>query len=376
MLKKIFLGTKFIFVCIVIMVFFSFTMIINITNIQESYKEHSSSDTKNMLYLGFTGSNEANHIDSDGDEKDDKSKMVSAKKAYIDFLKNVRQKKDIIIKVSWGNMGFVNKDNNVGLYFNGRYDCPYHILKGRFFTKEEMDSKDKKVVIGKDVLSQTIKEGDKTYILCGQDKYEVIGVVGKEKISTLYDDIILCNLTNFAEAKESIANLEWKIDSNVYDISQLRNIISTYDSNHLLMGTSDEMPAALKQSLRYNTQMFISTILIGIAVFLGLVQATVYWIENLKLEIGIRKKCGARDFEILCLIMKRYFIVSIVATIISLGILEFAKNIFKFEFLQYADFNLMLKILFVQIIAVGLIPCMVFLFNIRKASIGSLLREE
>ncbi|GKX67745.1 ABC transporter permease [Inconstantimicrobium mannanitabidum] len=374
MVKKTFLGTQYIFICIVIMVFFSFTMIINITNIQEGYKEHSSSDTKNMMYIDFVQSDGTKDIDAD--EKDSKSKIVSKKKAYIDFLKSVRQKKDIIIKVSGGIMGFINSDYNVGLYFNGRYDCPYHILKGRFFTKEEMESKAKTVVIGKDVVSQTIKEGDKTYILCGQDKYEVIGVVGKENASTLYDDIVLYNLINLADSKENIGSIEWKIDSNVYNVNELRNIISTYDDSHLLKGAFYKMPPALKDSLKYNTQMFISTVLIGIAVFLGLVQATVYWIENLKLEIGIRKKCGARDFQILCLIMKRYFIVSIVATTISFVVLEIVKNIFKFEFLQYADFNLMLKILLVQIIAVGLIPCMAFLFSIRKISVGSLLREE
>lgn len=370
MLKKIFLGTQYIFICIVIMVFFSFTMIINISNIQEGYKEHSSSDTKNMIGIGAERTKDTNGKENDYNP-------IAEKKLYINFLNKVRQKKDIIIKVSGLNMGFVNLDNNVGLYFNGRYDCPYHILKGRFFTKEEMDSKDKKVVIGKDVVSQTIKEGDKTYILYRQDRYEVIGVVGKEKNDTLYDDIVLYNLANLAESKENVASGDWKIDSYVYNTDELRNIISTYDHSHLLRGhVYKGMPTALKQTLKYNTQMFISAILIGMAVFLALVQATIYWIENLKLEIGIRKKCGGRDFEVLSLIMKRYYIVSFVATAISFAILELIKKVFNFEFLQYANFSLMLKVLLVQIVVVGLIPCMVFLLNIRKISIGNLLREE
>lgn len=382
MFKRAFYGTIFIFISITIIIFFFFTMIINIENIRRSYDEFNNQDTKNAVFFGIDYNKLVNHEDEQhnhGTEGNNQSssEQVNEKTAMLKIFEELKKNNDIIIKAYGLDVGFENLDNNKGIYFNGKFNYPYNLIEGRFFNIQDFENKTKVVVIGKDIINKSIVEDGKRYLLRDNEKYEVIGVIGKKNYTTQYDDMILYNLNAMVNSIRGVEKGAWQLDSLVYSSEELKKIVQDDDTSKSLAAFQLDLKSDnVKRSINSNRPVIISFILVIIVVVLALIQAVFYWIEGLKLEIGVRKGYGASNSDIIYVIMQRYFIVAGSSTVFALCIVQICKTIFGIQLFQFELNAVVIASLFIVLLLLGLIPGLAAFSSIKNMNIASLLKEE
>ena len=359
MIKKAFSGSIFIFLCIIIIVFFSFALIVNVQKLEESYSEVSNYNTENMISIGERAGED-----------------ILEKKEYFEFFESIKQKEDIILKISGGDVGFENFMSNVGIYFNGKVNNLYNVLEGRFFNADDLNSTDKLVVVGKEVLNKCIYEDGERYLLREKGKFKVIGVVGKEDFQTQYDDIIIYNLNSLIYDIRDVNFLNWKLDSVVYGAEELKSIVEEYDNSKLLQGyVLEEDTTALEKALKNNEDTIISFALIIITVFLALIQAILYWVNSLKIEIGVRKSYGASNNNIIVQLLKRYYLVTITAATVAIIGVKVIVETFSIKLLMF-QFNMeTLVSVAVLLIILGVVPLTSIIYIIKNFTIIDMLKE-
>lgn len=358
MIRKSFDGAIFIFISIIMLVSFSFTLIINIQKLEESYSELSNSNSKNMI--GIT--------DSIGKDE--------VKKDYLNFFEQVKQKEDIILKVSYADVGFENLNQNIGIYFNGKVNNEYKLLEGRFFNIDELNSRDKLVVVGKDVLNKCIYENGERYLLREKEKFKVIGIIGKEDFKTQYDDYIIYNLNALIYDIRDVDKVQWTLDSIVYSAEELKEIVGEYDNSKLLQGFSYEDDTSdLEKALKSNKDIIISFVLIIITVLLALIQAILYWVNSLKIEIGVRMSYGATSKSIIIELLKRYYLVTITAAIVAIISVKIIIEVFNVSLLMFQlNLDAIMKMSVLLIIS-GIIPVSSIIYTIKNFTIINMLKE-
>lgn len=347
--------TKFIILCIVSMVLFFSIIVGNIKNATKSILELNNQLTQNHIGISFNDNLKNQEL--------------------VDLINKIKQNENIIIKY-YLQTGFDYDVNSEGVYFNGIFNNSYNILEGRFFTNEDFKEDNNLAVIGKNVLKYTTLENNKRYILRGLDKYEVIGIIGKEELSSRYDDTILYNLNSVLKDNENLYRNTWWIDSETISRIDLEEIIKNVDNNGLIQVDTmeDSSPNPLNQAIKGLKTLIINFTLIILCVLLTLIMSILYWIDNISLEIGIRKNYGATNKDIFLDIVKRYILISIISIIVSL---IFEKVLFKIKFLELLNYkisyiNIILSSVFV--IIVGVIFISISIYKINKTEINELLK--
>ena len=242
---------------------------------------------------------------------------------------------------------------------------------------EDFKTNDKLAVIGKDVLRYTIVEGDRRYILRGMDKYEVIGVIGKENLSSRYDNKILYNLNSILDKKEILFKSTWWVDSSYKSKNEIKEFIENIGNENKIQIIDETYmgPNPLEEAMELSKTLIVSFILILLCVLLTLIISILYWIEGISLEIGVRKNYGATNKKILWDIIKRYIFISIFSMFISLVIQIglFKNNILGSLNYKISYINIILSVFL--IIILGVIFIFISIYKISKIQISRLLRE-
>jgi putative ABC transport system permease protein len=274
----------------------------------------------------------------------------------IDTINSLKKNKDIIITHLYG-MQFEPGTMGEGIYFNGDYKNQYNLLEGRFFNKTDFQSNKKIAVIGKGVLDKTHVKNGKRYILSGADEYEVIGVVGKKNISTRYDILVIYNLNLELNNKDIIKYNNWTLDSLNLEEKKLQNMLCNineeYKSVRILLKYKEGQFNPLESALKNTDFLIYNYLLIIGCVFFSLVRSIYFWLDNIRLEIGIKKLLGATDRDLLLDILQRYVIIFLISILIAIGI---QKILMYFQILGCEDFlvtfkNIGIVILFQVIIS-------------------------
>ena len=348
--------TNFIVLCIVSMLLFFSLIVGNIENISKSILEVNNQLTSNHIGISFND--------------------ILKNDEIIELINKIKQSKNIIIKY-YLQSGFDYDVKSEGIFFNGSFNNSYNLLEGRFFTNEDFNTDSNLAVIGKDILKYTKIENNKRYILRGLDKYEVIGIIGKEDLSSRYDNTILYNLNSILNNNESLNKNTWWIDSLYNSKNEIKEIVTNVVNNESIqiIDKVENSPNPLEQAVKLSKTLIMSFILIILCIFLTLVRSILYWIESISLEIGIRKNYGATNKEVFFNIVTRYILISIFSMIISLII---QKLFFKINFLgllnyQISYINIMLSISF--IIILGVIFIFIAMYKINRIEINKLLKE-
>ena len=360
-MRKILKGSSFIIICISILIIFSFSLVISIEKIEQTYGDFNNQNTSNKINIVAPNLEDAYKYN---------------KKVYLDFYDEIKNKEDVIIKFYGLDVGFENAPNNLGLYFNGEINTSYNLMEGRFFSKDDFKSNEKLVVIGKDILEKCIDENGEKYLINEGDTFKVIGVIGRENYTTQYDDMIIYNLNTLINKIRLIENGEWVLDSLVHSKEELSNYVYECDESKELIPYVPEInETSLELSINNNKDIVISFMLIIITISLGLVQAIVYWSNGLTLEIGVRKSFGATRANILINVLKRYYLISFLAAIITVVITKGISIIFKVD----TSINLFsvtnIINLIILLIAFGIVPIVSIEYNMKKYTIIEMLKE-
>lgn len=357
-IKNMFRKTRFLILCISSILIFASLIVSYVEIIYENRLEVDNFKTNN--HVSFVFDETANYKD------------------LLEAVKKLELEKDIIISHQ-GGKAFQPEVYPVGIYFNGNYRNGYNLLKGRFFTIEDFKNDKKVAIVGKNALSNTKIENGIRYIYCGEDKFEIIGVIGKNNTVTRYDNFVLYNVNCALNEKDrEYLNTHWTIDSIVKDKSTLKNVISKITKNKNIIGLEAENvePNPLKAAISNSRFLIFNFLLVIGCILISLITAVIYWISEIALEIGIRKTYGASNKLIMIDIGKRYTLVSIFCLCIALILqrILLTLNIIKIPHNELSIITVLFTLLFVLLI--GMIVISAAMFKISKINLSKLIKGE
>lgn len=362
-LKKYLRKTQFLILCLTSILVFISLIVGHVEKVYQMVLEVNNFKTTNNITFNFN----ENNLSSEN---------------IIKSLKEMELQKNIIITHDLGRT-FIPGASEIGIYFNGIYKNGYNLLEGRFFTLEDFNKSEKVVVIGKKLINNmnVQTENGKKYIHRGNDKFLVIGVIGKKDSETQYDSRILYNL-NIDLDEENNAYLEkgWNLDSLVRSESNLKNIIDVINkkNNSNLIGTiyQDNSANPLIIAIQNSQTLVLNFSLIILCITITLTRATAQWIDKITLELGVRRMYGASNKNIILHIAKRYLSISAVSIVIALIFqkLLILGNVPQMQDITLNKFNILASVILILII--GSIVISISTFNINKTQISYLTKGK
>ncbi|AYE33633.1 ABC transporter permease [Clostridium septicum] len=207
-----------------------------------------------------------------------------------------------------------------GIYCNYNINNNIPILEGRDFTLKEMNSNDRKVLVGNKLRSYIVKENDKNYFTIGKEKFEVIGILGSIERETGYDYTFIINL----KSSDDFSDLRARWRLNVSDENDLKSILNNYKDlaieHGMNVNISNENYSKVNLIDIFGihpefTGVFIMVFGFGL---INLIIVVYYWMNKNIKEIGIRKAYGGNDFKISLHIIVQYEIGVIISVIVGI----------------------------------------------------------
>ncbi len=276
--------------------FFSL-LISNVVGISESLNEYNNQLTQNYVTISI---------------KDEMSQ-----EERVEFIRKVEGIPNIIIKL-FKMEKFDTDGDKIAFYFNNKYNMGYKLMEGRFFRPEDFQNKDKLAVIGKNMKKNIYIENGKKYVLRGMEKFTVIGIIGNVNRSSKYDDTVLYNLNASLYSGESLAMITLYIDSASLSRKEIKDEIYSINKEKILINDGIKQPNPIGLAIKFTKGITINLSLIVICVLLTFGQSVIYWIKGTKIEIGLRKLCGATNKSLLKSLLLRFFAASTIAFILAL----------------------------------------------------------
>lgn len=351
--------SKFIILSIISILLFVIIITGNINKAYDSILEFDNQFTNNAISISF----------------DDKLEH----KEVLNKILTIKQNKNIIIRFTCNvfdyESNYIGDCNCEGIYFDGDFNNSYNLISGRFFNKNDFEGNNNLVVIGKDMLKYTKTEGEKRYLLNGETKFEVIGVVGKEGISTMYDDKIIFNLNYIFNNEYLVTKDLWSLDSTILTKQQLMDIVRNVDGNiNIRDAVIEKRPNPLGEAIDQSKELILGAFGVIFCAIFTLFISLYNWIDLIKLEIGIRKCNGATKGNIITIILRRYLIYSFIALNISL-LIYYLLHIINFGGLFDYKINYLNLIIVVgTVVLIGFFTIIISLYKISTIEIGKLMR--
>ncbi len=176
------------------------------------------------------------------------------------------------------------------LYFNDRY-ATFPMEEGRFLNDTDFCAGNNVAVIGKNYKDCVQLENGKKYITLGEHKFEVIGIMGFEKQSTI-DDYIYINGLSDCYDNSRIFIVDCLRGKNVKDkicfyLEELN--IEGYGNELISEGCSFEDSVLVKiEASKWFVKLILCTLI-------SVVLISTQWIKGRKRELMIKKLLGATN---------------------------------------------------------------------------------
>lgn len=252
----------------------------------------------------------------------------------------------------------------------------YPLISGRYFTAEDLMSKERLAVVGKNRLEREAeKTSSSTAVFFDSQEYRVIGVIGNPNKETYLDDALYVNLLSLAEKTDISADGEYIFDFyNEPSAAAFMTSLKEYfnDENTLLERVPiSEYRIDVASVLKNDDFVRLLTTTVIMVVFSSFCMA-LSWIQKRSSEIQIRKQIGASDISILVYLFSRFFVIGIVAFLIAFAAYANIHSALM-EKLNYEHAELDIKLAFLLYMLcniaafLGVLPCMLALRSISPA---------
>lgn len=254
--------------------------------------------------------------------------------------------------------------------FNKIQDWRYPILEGSYYDTEDIKYSNKVILIGKQLNKYTFREHEEKYIKVAGEKYKVLGIIGDKKKSTPWDYQLFMPITSIPKSiKNELIDLK-NVSCTIYNshISTLndceiikKNILKMDDKATITINELENKQEMIANTFGSNDTLIITAFLIFIISIINSTNMTSFWIDERKLEIGIKKAFGFNNYNISFMIFKEIisiiFIASIVSLIIQFGMSVFLTDVFKFSLdISIQNFIVALVCTFISALVSSSIP--------------------
>lgn len=249
--------------------------------------------------------------------------------ASIDFIKAIKDQPGIIIgKPESIQYKDGSQISGKSIFFNVKCYSNPPIMEGRFFNPKDFDDGQPTAVVGKGLSSLFVKKNNNKYILFNNVYYRVIGIMGYRNKQSTYDNRFILNLdeviVNDKNFESEIETARWQIDTikaNTKD--SLNNIYNELNKNgnkkiQIQIDNSSKKYNPLSDALSAYKTIIIIFIIIGLVVFFSIVNVSLFWVYDMKKEVGVRKALGATNFSIITRIIFKYELIALASFLSAL----------------------------------------------------------
>lgn len=257
---------------------------------------------------------------------------------YIQLFLDIKKDSNIIFL---GMRSYIDQSKKDEIYnvtcefFTRDPDWTYPILKGRYYTPNEIQLGMKVVLIGKELDKYTVNVDNKKIIKISGEDYEVVGLIGRNRKETPWDTRIFMPITSIPESSKRDLLGSRSINciihnsntSTMEDYNLIKNNILKIDNKAVIsVGELSNRSDVIANSLGSNETLILFSALIFIVSLINSINITSYWINDRKKEIGIMKAFGHTDFNIIYMLIAEMIGINLISCMISLlfqGILGF-----------------------------------------------------
>lgn len=226
---------------------------------------------------------------------------------------------------------YINNSNTeygiIAEYFKSNDNSNFPILKGRYYTTDEVKNNEKVVVIGKQLKQFTYESNNKQKIKLGSDEYVVIGIAGYENQESTWDKTIFMPITalpensklNYFRLKSSTFLLISEDNKEASDIQVLSDDMKKFDSEtNIQVQRAEESQNVLLSVIGQNMQFLIIAGIVFVFSIINIINISSFWINERKSEMAIRKAFGVSNLQISALLFMEFMSITLVTTILSL----------------------------------------------------------
>lgn len=346
---------KYVIIALTFLILILSIINLDLSLIKSEIIERNTFDSENAVYISF-------------EEYDSRNIM----KVLNEFTKE----KELIIK----NVNDFSSDvkamqsgNTIGIYFDSKYNKEFSMKNGRFINDEDIREKNKVAVVGDRMESYLREDDGKKYLSFFGTDYEVIGIIeGNEKINNT--DYIFYNLAPFIEDEKNMVKDNWILDSESLSKSEIIDIVEKIQDKNkdvkiLITESTIELTSDMAKFMIMDTLVILNLCLF--AIILSLVRSIIMWINNMRVEIGVRFACGETKLGLIKHLAFEYLKIIIISSIIS-SIILVLMSLFKgslFLLVQF-DISIIIKGLIIgMIVGVLTIPLLSIKFKSMNSSI-------
>ena len=212
----------------------------------------------------------------------------------------------------------------------------YPLSEGRYYTKDEVASGKKVVLVGKYYKEYIYEENGNEYIDIENEKYQVLGIVGFGEQMSLWDSRVFMPCTSLPQSIMDECFIYCDINYILYnyDGSFVSDEEKIQENAENMFDGSDiaylgEIQSGNMMEDLMNSQDMIYTIAI-VGYLVSLVYAiniVVFWMEKRKREIGIRKALGYTNRDITKLLLAEMLGFSVISFVMAI-LIQFVLKIF------------------------------------------------
>lgn len=253
-------------------------------------------------------------------------------KQYIDTFNKINRKSNLIFLNMRSYIDNANKDmlfDVTGELFKEMPDWTYPLLKGRYYNTKEVEKGSKVVLIGKDLEKYITNYKNEKSIKIDGEKYKVIGIIGKNNKSTPWDSRLFMPITSISDLckMELLENGSFNFilhntkNSTLDDCNNIkRNFLNIDKQANFNVSELENKDDTIANIFGNNVFLIFIGILIFVISLINTINITYYWINERKIEIGIRKAFGHTNLNISSLLFNEMLSIGIISCIISLSI--------------------------------------------------------
>ncbi len=192
----------------------------------------------------------------------------------------------------------------------------FPLLKGKYFTYENIKNKDKIALVGKGIELLLSEANGKKYVTIAGVRYEVLGIIGYKNRSSVWDRSIYFPVTSLPEKEQDIFSGSQikviaysKSDDLKDDIQNMQKLFSV--NGIRVLNTSEIVTNKMSFWQAISPRNFDNFVIyiFFIVSMINSLNISLSWISQRNFEIGLRKAFGHSDWNILITIFKEMLLI-------------------------------------------------------------------
>lgn len=183
------------------------------------------------------------------------------------------------------------------------YESP-PIKSGRFFRSSDFEDNRNYAVIGENMLEYVYYINDKRYFKFNNDYYEIIGILGLDRETSLDEMVLL----SYNSKTEDISRFYTIDGNNKFCINNFT--IQNYFTDNFVIVESKESGAA--RVINLNIMDFLIIILVAVFFILSFAAVLLYWNKKNQYQFFIRKMMGQSFIYIFINLIRDLFILNLI----------------------------------------------------------------